>query len=127
RYDNKKFDLFLKLKHEVPEKSLIPYKISKINIYPNYEVYDSVQTTITYYNDKNYIQKETFFKPKYLDPFIVLKEGQLYNPEDSRNTARRLSTIGAYKYVNIQYKELDTTTTDSLGRLEANIYLSPLN
>lgn len=127
RYDNKKFDLFLKLKNEVPEKSLIPYRLSKINIYPNYEVSDSVQTATTRYNEKNYIQKETFFKPKYLDPFIVLNEGQLYNPEDSRNTARRLSTIGAYKYVNIQYKELDTIATDSMGRLEANIYLSPLN
>ncbi|HAB27526.1 MAG TPA: hypothetical protein DCE27_07090, partial [Xanthomarina gelatinilytica] len=127
RYDNKKFDLFLKLKNEVPEKSLIPYRLSKINIYPNYEVSDSVQTATTRYNEKNYIQKETFFKPKYLDPFIVLNEGQLYNPEGSRNTARRLSTIGAYKYVNIQYKELDTIATDSMGRLEANIYLSPLN
>jgi outer membrane protein insertion porin family len=38
-----------------------------------------------------------------------------------------LSSIGAYKYVNIQYKEIDTLVTDSLGLLEANIYLSPLN
>jgi outer membrane protein assembly factor BamA len=127
RYDNKRFDLFLKLKNEVPKRSLVPYKLSKINIYPNYEVSDSINTTTTRYHDKNYIQKEVFFKPKYLDPFIVMNEGQYYNPEDSRNTARRLSTIGAYKYVNIQYKEIDTLTSDSLGLLEANIFLSPLN
>lgn len=127
RYDNRKFDLFLKLKNEVPKKSLIPYKISKINIYPNYEVSDSTKITPTRYNEKNYIQKEEFFKPKYLDPFIVIQEDQYYNPENSRNTARRLSTIGSYKYVNIQYKEIDTLAADSLGHLEADIFLSPLN
>ncbi|PWI29324.1 hypothetical protein DI383_12885 [Flavobacteriaceae bacterium LYZ1037] len=127
RYDNKNFDLFLKLKNEVPKKSLITYKVFKVNVYPNYEVSDSADIQPTRFNEKNYIQKETFFKPKYLDPFIVLKEGEYYNPEDSRNSARRLSTIGAYKYVNIQYKELDTLADDNLGLLEANIYLSPLN
>ncbi len=127
QYTNKNFDLFLKLKNEVPKKSLIPYKISKVNIYPNHEVSDSVEVTPTRFNEKNFIQKETFFKPKYLDPFILLDEGNYYNPDDSRNTARRLSTIGAYKYVNIQYKELDTLAEDNMGQLEANIYLSPLN
>ena len=126
RYDNKNFDLFLKLKKGVPKKSTIPYKISKINIYPNYDVADSIQKQTIRYNDKNYIQKEVFFKPKRLDQFVTLEENQFYNPSTSRNTARRLSTIGAYKYVNIQYKEIDTLATDSLGLLEANIYLSPL-
>ncbi len=127
RYDNKKFDLFLKLKNAVPQKSIVPYRISKINIYPNYEIADSSLTTSTRYKNKNFIQKEEYFKPKYLEPFIKLKEDELYNPDTSRNTARRLSTIGAYKYVNILYKEIDSSATDSLGLLEANIYLSPLN
>lgn len=127
RYDNKGFDLFLKLKKAVPKKATVPYKISKINVHPDYETADSIQTDIIRYNEKNFVQKEMFFKPKYLDPFIKLEEGQLYNPETSRNTARRLSTIGAYKYVNIQYREIDTSATDNLGLLEANIYLSPLN
>ncbi|MGJ8590941.1 MAG: BamA/TamA family outer membrane protein [Aquaticitalea sp.] len=127
RYDNKSFDLFLKLKNAVPNKSIIPYKISKVNIYPSYDVADSIQKQTTRFNEKNYIQKEEYFKPKRLDPFIKIEENQLYSPETSRNTARRLSTIGAYKYVNIQYKEIDTLATDSLGLLEANIYLSPLN
>ncbi len=126
RYNNRGFDLFLKLKNQVPKKAIIPYQISKVNIYPNYEVADSIQTETLRYNEKNFIQKEVFFKPKHLDPFIKIQEGDLYNPEISRNTARRLSTIGAYKYVNIQYKEIDTLITDSLGLLEANIYLSPL-
>lgn len=127
RYDNKSFDLFLKLKNAVPEKSIVPYRISKVNIYPNYETGDSTETTSIRYKDKNFIQNEVFLKPKYLEPFVKLEEGELYNPETSRNTARRLSSIGAYKYVNILYSEIDSLATDSLGLLEANIYLSPLN
>ncbi|HZW76804.1 MAG TPA: BamA/TamA family outer membrane protein [Flavobacteriaceae bacterium] len=127
QYDAKKFDLFLRLKEEVPEKSVVPYRISKINIYANYDAEDTITRDKVRFNEKNYINSSDYFKPKYLDPFVVIKEGQYYSPEDSRNTARRIATIGAYKFVNIQYKERDSALTDSLGFLEADIYLSPLN
>lgn len=129
QYDNKRFDLYLKLKNQVPPKSLVPYRLSKINIYPDYNVDTDTSKVLEprEFNNKNYLQERLFFKPKYLDPFITLKKGQFYDGEDSKNTARRLSTIGVYKYVNIQYKEIDSLLTDSLGVLEANIFLSPLN
>ncbi|WGF91923.1 BamA/TamA family outer membrane protein [Aequorivita marisscotiae] len=127
QYDRKRFDLFLRLKKNVPQKAIVPYKISKINVYANYDVQDSTVTDITEFNGRYYVNSAAHFKPKYLDPFITLEAGKLYSPEDSRNTARRLSTIGAYKFVNIQYKEKDSLLTDSLGVLEANIFLSPLN
>ncbi|WP_245574819.1 BamA/TamA family outer membrane protein [Aequorivita capsosiphonis] len=127
QYDKKRFDLFLKLKKEVPQKSIVPYKISKINVYANYDVQDSTVSDVARFNEKNFINSENFFKPKYLDPFITLEEGQLYSPTTSKNTARRLSSIGAYKFVNIQYTEKDSLLSDSLGILEANIFLSPLN
>lgn len=127
QYDKKRFDLFLRLKKDVPKRSIVPYKISKINVYANYDVQDSTVKQKARFNEKSFINSEDFFKPKYLDPYITLKEGELYSPSDSKNTARRLSTIGAYKFVNIQYTEQDSTLTDSMGVLEANIYLSPLN
>ena len=128
RYENKRFNLFLKLKKEVPERATVPYKLAKVNVYANYSIdSDSVNMNMTRYENKNFIQKELFFKPVHLSPFVTLKEGQYYNAETSRNTARRLSTIGAYKFVNIKYKEIDSLLTDSLGYLETNIYLSPLN
>ncbi|WP_178990559.1 translocation and assembly module lipoprotein TamL [Winogradskyella schleiferi] len=126
QYNNKRFDLFLKLKAEVPKKALVPYIIKQVNIYPNHDLQDSTRATPERFNEKNYIQDSLFFKPKYLDKFITLEEEEFYNPQTSKNTARRLSTIGAYKYVNIQYKEIDSALTDSLGALEANIFLSPL-
>ncbi|MCF1423032.1 translocation and assembly module lipoprotein TamL [Mangrovimonas futianensis] len=128
RYKNKRYDLYLSLKSHVPNKALIPYKIAKVNVYSNYELnQDSLQIQTTRFNEKNYLEEQPFFKPKYLDPFILIKEGDYYHPEKSRNTARRLSSIGSYKYVNIQYKELDTLENDNLGLLQADIYLSPLN
>ncbi|WP_299670075.1 BamA/TamA family outer membrane protein [uncultured Polaribacter sp.] len=126
QYKNKKFDLFLKLKAKVPKKATIPYKIKRINVFANYHLKDSSTVNITRFENKNYHQDSLFFKPKYLDDFITLKEGAFFDPITSKNTARRLSTIGAYKFVNIQYKELDTVVTDNLGLLEANIFLSPL-
>ncbi|WP_449658188.1 translocation and assembly module lipoprotein TamL [Winogradskyella helgolandensis] len=126
QYDKKRFDLFLKLKAEVPKKATIPYQISTINVFSNYDLQDSTYVAPERFNNKNYIQDTLFMKLKYLDEFVTLKEGDLYSPDESKNTARRLSKIGAYKYVNIQYKEIDSLETDSLGLLEANIFLSPL-
>jgi len=124
--NNKKFDLFLKLKANVPKKSTIPYKIKNINIYPNYNLNDSTEVKTTLYKNKTYHQDTVFFEPKYLDDFITLKKGEFYNPLTSKNTARRLSSIGAYKFVNIQYNEIKNSESDSIGELEANIFLSPL-
>ena len=127
QYNNKRFDLFLRLKKDVPPKSVIPYQITTVNVYPNYNVdEDSINANYERYEDKNYFQDELFFKPKYLDPYILLEAGDYYDPEKSRNTSRRLASIGSYKFVNIRYDEIDTLATDSLGLLEANIFLSPL-
>ncbi|WP_373058360.1 BamA/TamA family outer membrane protein [Zunongwangia sp. H14] len=128
QYDNKQFDLFLKLKKDVPPKAVIPYRIAEVNVYPHYTVgSDSIQLDTVHFDNKNYIRDEEFFKPKRLDPYILINEGDFYSPETSGNTSRRLGSIGAYKFVNIQYNEIDSTATDSLGLLQANIYLSPLN
>lgn len=128
QYKKKRFDVFLRLKKETPKQAIIPYQIGKINIYPDHKLnQDSLAIKPERYNNRTYIQEEVFFKSNYLDPYITLKEGDFYNPDTSSNTARRLSTIGAYKFINIQYVERDTIVNDSVGILDANIYLSPLN
>lgn len=126
QYSNKRFDLFLKLKKNVPLKATIPYRLKEINIFTNFNLKDSTKKKSIRFDDKHFYQDAVFFKPKYLNKFITLKEDDFYNPTTSKNTARRLSTIGAYKYVNIQYKVLDTLGKDDEGGLAANIYLSPL-
>ena len=128
QYSNKRFDLFLRLKKDVPKSTVVPYKITKVNIFPNYVIgNDSVPIDTIRYAEKNFIQEVEYFKPKKLDPFLLIEEGQYFSPSNSSATSRRLSTIGAYKFVNIRYDEIDSLSTDSLGILEANIFLSPLN
>lgn len=127
QYNNKKFDLYLRLKKEVPIEAAIPYRVERVNIYPNYKVdHDSVHRDTLRFKEKYFIQSEEFFKPKRLAPYVLIDEGELYSPQDSRYTSRRLTSIGAYKFVNIVYNEIDSLSTDSVGALEANIYLSPL-
>jgi outer membrane protein insertion porin family len=126
RYKNKKFDLFLKLKAQTPKKATVPYQIKKINVFPRYNLNDSTEIKNIRFQEKTYHQDTIFFKPKYLDEFITLKEGDFFNPTSSKNTARRISSIGVYKFVNIQYKEIKDSITDSKRSLEATIFLSPL-
>lgn len=128
QYKKKRFDVYLRMKKETPREAIIPYQIGTINIYPDYKInQDSLDIEPERFNNKSYVQREVFFKSKYLDPYITLEEGDSYNPDVSANTARRLGTIGAYKFINIQYVERDTIINDSVGVLDANIYLSPLN
>ncbi len=128
QYKNKRFNLFLTLKKDVPREAIVPYNITRVNVYPDYNLQrDSLQLDTIKFNNKNFIQEKEFFKSKYLDPFITINKDEYYDPVASRNTARRLSTIGSYKFVNIQYKEIDSVGQDSVGALEANIFLSPLN
>ncbi len=127
RYDNRRFDLYLKLKNDVPSKAVKPYRIRTVDVYPNNTIpIDTMDRDTTFLNDKRYIQEGKFFKPKYLDDYIQIEKGDLYNPSKSKSTSRRLGTIGAYKYVNIEYTEVDSMRNDSVNYLDADIYLSPL-
>ncbi|MCM4164597.1 hypothetical protein DHC50_13415 [Arenibacter sp. A80] len=128
RYDNKKFDLFLRLKKNVPKKSLIPYTIDSISIFPNYSIdTDTLSPPKTStINGLSFFQKEEFFKPKKLEPYILFAPGQKYNSKTARLTSNRLSSLGTYKFVNIRFNAIDTVGTDSTGSLSADIYLSPL-
>ncbi len=128
RYETRKFDLLLRLKKNTPQKSTIPYTIDSITVYPKYTIEDSTSVEEnSIVNRINFIQENEFFKPERLEPYILFKKGEKYNANTARLTSNRLSSIGSYKYVNIQFKEKDTTTViDDAGSLDMDIYLSPL-
>jgi len=127
QYNNRKYDLFLRLKKDVPRKSLLPYALNEINVYPDYSLntentaYDTVKV-----NGINFIQTTEFFKPERMAPYILFKKGQPYDPKKSRLTSSRLSSIGAYKFVNIRYEQVPVSEGSDSLRLNANIFLSPL-
>ncbi|MDP5061691.1 MAG: BamA/TamA family outer membrane protein, partial [Maribacter sp.] len=131
QYNNKKFDLFLRLKRDVPARASIPYTIDSITVYPNYSIEgDTLPLTknnVTQVDNIDFIQNDLYFKPDLLESYLLFNEGDLYDANTSKQTSSRLSALGSYKYVNIQYTELDTAAIDGNGgSLAASIYLAPL-
>lgn len=127
--NNKTYNLYLKLKPGVPDKTKVPYIIDRVDVFPNImkDTSGTAQDTITI-NEVNFIQNALFFKPKRLRSFVLLNPGQLYSPEKSKYTSQRISSIGTFQFVNIQYKEVQPTGTDSsyVRHLNATILLSPM-
>lgn len=131
QYKNRKFDLFLRLKKDVPSRAAIPYTIDSITVYPNYSIEGDTlpmtQANTTQIDSIDFVQNELYFKPELLESYILFNEGDLYDATTSKLTSNRLSALGSYKFVNIQFTELDTTATDGDGgSLAADIYLAPL-
>lgn len=121
----RKFNLFLRLKKDVPEKSIFSYEITRINVFPNYSINESAEKLDTaIIESKNFIQGNLEFKPELLNDYILIEKGQYYNPKLSSLSTNRLSSIGNYKFVNLRYDELEKG--DSVGKLEANFFLSPM-
>jgi len=121
----RKFNLYLRLKENAPKKGIIPYLIDEINVFPNYSIDESgekLDTTVV--AEKNFIQGNVVFRPSLLNEYILIEKEELYSPKMSKLSSNRLSSIGTYKFVNLRYEELNTD--DSLGHLQANIYLSPM-
>ncbi|MEQ8471467.1 MAG: BamA/TamA family outer membrane protein [Marinoscillum sp.] len=126
-YEEPKFDLYLRLKNNVPHSSTIPYRIKSIQVFPNYSLNQEKTNQDTVTIDRvDFIQKPVYFKPHLLPLYLLLKEGTRYNPTKSKLTSQRFSSIGTYKFVNIRHEEyLKTESTDSIGLLQTKIYLSP--
>lgn len=129
QYKNKRFDLYLRLKKETPKRAFIPYQIDKVTVYPNHQIEQKRHALdTTNYKGVTFLQDTVFFKPKRLHNYLLIGKDHKYNPYRSKITSKRLSSIGTYKYVNIQFDEnKDKAKNDTLGHLIANIYLSPLN
>lgn len=129
RYDNRKFDLVLRLKKQTPKKSIVPYEIDSITVYPNYSIENDstdLRDGVTE-NGIHFIQKNDYFRPDRLEPYILFGKGQKYNAETARLTSNRLSAIGSYKFVNIRFNEKDSlNTSNGTAALDADIYLSQL-
>ncbi|PKR80773.1 hypothetical protein CW751_08355 [Brumimicrobium salinarum] len=127
--NNRTYNLYLKLKNGVPQKSKVPYEVEQIQVFPNASQDTSaVSADSVLVNNITFIQNELFFKPHRLQPFVIIEPGKRYDPTKSKYTSRRLSSIGTYKFVNIDYQEIEPKEEDSLWKrkLKADIYLSPL-
>ncbi|MFD2200613.1 BamA/TamA family outer membrane protein [Shivajiella indica] len=129
QYEDRRFDLYLRLKSDVPEKAIYPYSINEITVFPNYVLNSEMLNADTVrVKGVDVIQEGVVFKPDLLVPYVLFKEGDKFDPQKSRLTANRLSAIGNFRYVNITFDESDSLKNeDGTLPLNANILLSPLN
>ncbi|MEX2513705.1 MAG: BamA/TamA family outer membrane protein [Cyclobacteriaceae bacterium] len=127
QYEEKHFDLFLRLKENTPEKGIAPYEIRDIKVYPNYSIDQyGEDTDTTEVRGIQFIQETKTFKPELMEQYILMDKGEKFDSKKSRLTSNRLSGIGNYQYVNIRYEE-DSLIRDGLGALDMKIYLSPMD
>ena len=119
----------LRIKDQASEMVLVPFEIKDIHVFPKYSIETSEagktpDTTVL--NGVEFIQSSEFFRPDRLYPYLFIKEGENYSPEDESNTNKRLNSLKTYRFVNIRYQE-DSLVQDGKGQLTTNIYLSPLS
>jgi outer membrane protein insertion porin family len=130
QYEDRRFDLYLRLKSNTPERAIHPYVIEGIDMFPNYSIRGrrNMSDTVNIQGIRIIQGNEEVFKPDLLQQYVLFRPGNIYNPEVSRLTSNRLSSIGNFRYVNIQFTEKDTVRNeDGLYPLQAEILLSPLN
>ncbi|MBB6611696.1 BamA/TamA family outer membrane protein [Pontibacter sp. Tf4] len=119
---NRRADVLMRLKQNLPDQALRPYKIDDIYIFANYNIGDSlsVNDTISYKNYK-YIPNENYVRARHLVRGVFIEHDSLYSRQDHLLTINRLSGLSAYKFVNIDYE----TDTLNPGLLDTFIYLTP--
>lgn len=119
-------DILVDVKLSLPHEATVPYTIQDIYVYPNYSaVKDSLapKADTIVWNGYKYITPDSMFRPKAILRAIALQPGKIYNRSDHDFTLSRLTELGVFKFVNVEFEEVDYLA-DS-GRLACHIYLMP--
>lgn len=120
-----KVDMLGKLKTEVAPEHLVPQRISRINVYPDYDIAD---TTHNYRGQAQQVGGINIFcdecplRPAILDEAFAMGSGDLYDPDNHRKTLRRLASYNTFRYISLDYE----TVPGSDSTLILNAYMDPL-
>ena len=113
------------LKNSAPEKSKIPFVISEVNVYPNYELGGDTSkqnNSIITIDSINFVDAQGFFDYSFLAKAIFLKKGDKYTSKFHDLTIRRLSSLEVFKFIDVRFLHSDTVENG----LIVNVYLTPL-
>lgn len=125
----KRINIALNIKPDVPEKALLKYRFDKIFVMPQYSLGRRRAQTArrtsdtTYFNNYYFVERVNNFRHKILSRYIKIEEGSLYSKRDHDLTISRLMSMGTFKFVNIAYTD---TVIDNEGKLDARINLTQL-
>jgi outer membrane protein insertion porin family len=121
----KQIDLELHLEEGIPERARRIYKLGDVNIFPDYTL-DSdttkLKTAVTKVDSFNYYDITKKFRPEIIARVINLRPANTYSTEDHSLSLSHLMDLGVFKFVNIQYAEVNPDS----NQLSTSIYLTPL-
>jgi len=120
-------DVYVQIKKRIPKQATRIYTLNNIYVYANHALF---QDTAIYRTDTAivdgyiYIGNLETYRPEIIVKSIYLEKDSAYAFSDYDITLNRLMRLGAYKFVNIKFKALDTLK--KTGKLDTYIYLTPL-
>ncbi|MCL6524603.1 MAG: BamA/TamA family outer membrane protein [Thermoflavifilum sp.] len=102
------------------------YYIRKINVFPDLPLnINSIDTNQFYKIPERYFTiftRRNLFRPRVFMRALYFRPGDLYSRTAYEQTVRQLNSLNQWKFVNVQFHELQVNDT---GWLDANIYLIP--
>lgn len=121
-----KVNLMLRVKPETPRDARHVYRINDIIVHADYALNNtdtaSAKPDSSLYNGYFIIDPQQRFKPKVFDRTLVIRPGDVYSRADHNLSLNRLISLGVYKFVKVQFEEVQSDT----GRLlNAYYYLTP--
>jgi outer membrane protein insertion porin family len=131
--NNRQYNLYLGIKAASPPEALLPYRLGKVTVFPNYQV----QTDSGISRPDTVVERgiqfiegvDKTFLPHHLQRYIMLQPGQLYARERELMTSNRISNLGNFRFVTLRFYPTDSIvgTDHAVQTLQANLYLSPAN
>jgi outer membrane protein insertion porin family len=120
----RRVELDLKLEKDVPSQARRPFRLSRINVFPDYELSQSQKAPADtlFVDGYTYIDSEKSFRPNVITRVINLQRDSLYSRVDHDYSLSHLMGLRTFKFVNIKYEPDPADST----ALHANIYLTPL-
>lgn len=115
-------DIYIKVKQDTPEKSLMAYFIDSIKVYPTYSIRkDSILHTKQGVNLQGVevIDPRNRYRPSIFARAIQIRSGELYTRKLHSNSLTRIVNMDAFQFVNLTFTESDT------GKLNATFFLTP--
>jgi outer membrane protein insertion porin family len=110
---HRKMDLTMQLRDDIDPSFLKPWYVNDVLVNENTTI-DSLASRTTTVDSIRFTGGKTF-RPEVISRFILFKEGKLITSKDYSSTVKNLSTIGAFKFTNVNFDP------DSSGHNRVNI------
>ncbi len=124
----KKVDIRVELKQEVPEALLHPWYIGNISIFLSGYDNELPTDSVSYKGVTIYYENKLRVKPSVLYKQLQFAHGELYSLEKQTETQLALNKLGIFRYTDMQYMPADSSHASDTMNVRINTsYDYPLN